>query len=421
MKIVSVRQGTQADEKGLQVGDRIVEINGGPARDQIDLLFYGSDDDIRLVIHRGTYEFMVVLDGTEDYGIELEPMEVKLCGNNCIFCFVDQNPPGMRKTIYVKDEDYRLSFLHGSYVTLSNLGDFDVQRIISQRLSPLYVSVHATDVETRLKMLGIRKSDNFEKTMNRLLSSGIEMHCQIVVCPGINDGTVLHRTIHDLRRRYPRILSVAVVPVGLTKHREGLYHLQAVDKYMAQAIIELVEGLHGQYRAETDDGFVYCSDELYIRAGADIPEAEYYDEYPQIENGVGMVRDFIDAQENLEERAGGGLKRTGSFVFVTGVSMSLYIGEFAARMSGFPEIRARVVTVENRFFGDMVTVSGLLTGRDIRDALGDVSPEETVVLPPNCLNDDGLFLDNLNPSDISKSLGVDVILGEYDPVSVFFA
>jgi len=419
MKIVSVKKGSQSESKGLRTGDKVVAVGKGPARDYIDLMFYGSEEDVRLTVHRGAYEFIVGLNGNEDFGIEFEPMKIKLCGNHCVFCFIDQNPPGMREEIYIKDEDYRLSFLHGSYVTLSNLGEIDLQRIVAQRLSPLYVSVHATDVETRMKLLGIRKNDNLIENMDRLLTAGIKMHCQIVVCPGINDGDVLERTINNLRMRYPNVLSVAVVPVGLTKHRDGLYTLRAVDEEDARNIIDTVNSFHDRFTGETGGGFVFCADELYIRADLGIPDSKYYDDFPQIENGVGMLRIFLDSISNMEKRLSGKLKRKGNFVLVTGMSMSPCIEDFSRGISEIPGINARSVTVKNQFYGESVTVSGLLTGKDIQSALKRVNPDETIVLPPNCLNESRVFLDGLSPADISNTLGAKVIQGNYEPLKIF--
>ncbi len=419
MKIVSAKRGSQAELNGLKTGDKIVGVGNGPARDYIDLLYYGSEEDIRLTVHRGTYEFIVMLKGDEDFGIELEPMNIATCKNNCIFCFIDQNPPGMRKEIYLKDEDYRLSFLQGAYITLTGLDKNDLQRIVTQHLSPLYVSVHAVDLDTRMNLLGIKKDDNMIENMDRLLKAGIKMHTQIVVCPGINDGNVLKKTICELRSRYPEIISVAVVPVGLTRHREGLYPLKGIDEEDARNIIEIVDRFHHQFAEETGGGFVFCADELYIHAGLDIPDSEYYDNFPQMENGVGMLRNFLDAVSNLEERLSGEVKRTGNFVFVTGTSMSSYIEDFSGRISEIPGINVRTITVKNQFYGDSVTVSGLLTGKDIQSALDGINPDETVVLPPNCLNESGVFLDDLSPADISKALGLKIIQGDYDPLKTF--
>ncbi|MCD6308436.1 MAG: DUF512 domain-containing protein [Candidatus Latescibacteria bacterium] len=420
MKILTVEKGSQADTQGIRAGDRIVAVDGHHVRDLIDLMFYsGGGDLVTLTLHRGTYEYKAGLRSDEDYGITVEPLDVARCGNNCLFCFIDQNPPGMRKEIYLKDEDYRLSFLHGSYITLSDLSENDMQRIVAQRLSPLYISVHSTSTPVRLKLLGRAKDDRLRDVMDRLLGAGIEMHCQIVVCPGINDGDVLERTILELMKRFPRILSVAVVPVGLTRHRDGLPPIKPVEGDSARGIIGLVGGLHDRSARETGSGFVYCADELFLRAGFDIPGAGYYDGFPQYENGVGMVRRFIDDTADMERRLSGRLKRTGEFVLVTGMSMGPLLDDFARRASAVPGISARVVTVANDFYGESITVSGLLTGGDIGRALAGTQKNEIVVLPPNCLNNDGVFLDDMEPGDLAESLGTEVIVGDYDPVSVF--
>ena len=415
MVIASVEAGSQADLTGLCPGDVLMRIGSGPARDFIDLMYYGDEDEVPLTVRRGGGEFTVVLDGREELGIEFEPSPPRVCGNRCVFCFVDQNPKGMRAPIYLRDEDYRYSFLYGSYVTLTGLCAPDLDRIIEQHLSPLYVSVHATDPAVRMTLLGLKKPDGLMEKLERLTGAGIRLHTQIVVCPGINDGEVLERTIADLKALSLNVLSVAVVPVGLTRHREGLYPLTPVDGEHARRTIALVDRFHGLYRDEVGDGFVYCADEWYLRAGMDVPPEEYYDDYPQIENGVGMVRQFLEDTADLSYIGG----RTGSFAFVTGTSMAPLMTAFTARLSELPGIEARTVGVVNDFYGDTVTVSGLLTGGDIGRALAGTESHETVVLPPNCLNDDGLFLDGLTPDDLSHQLGVTVVQGGYDPLELF--
>ncbi|MFC1490187.1 DUF512 domain-containing protein [Candidatus Latescibacterota bacterium] len=419
MKIISVIDGSQADLKGLKPGDKIATIDDNPINDYIDLMYYGAEEEMRITFHRGSYEIKTLFRGDMDFGIEFEQMDIKTCKNNCVFCFVNQNPPGMREQLYIKDEDYRLSFLHGAYVTLAGLGKQDLQRIVKQHLSPLYISVHAMDLPARLKLLGIKRDDRLIENLDTLLTAGIELHTQVVVCPGINDGEVLEKTICGLQQRVPGVLSLAVVPVGLTKHREGQYPLEAVDEKHAREIIEIVDRYHNEFKGESGDGFVYCSDELYIRAGFEIPSADYYQGFPQIENGVGMLRDFLDSTANINERLSGKVRRTGNFVFVTGTSMAPYINDFAGKVSEISGITVRALTVENKFYGETVTVSGLLTGADIQAALENTAPDETVVLPPNCLNDSGVFLDGVSPADISNALGRKVIQGEYDPLNIF--
>jgi putative radical SAM enzyme (TIGR03279 family) len=423
MRVASVAASSPAECAGIRPGDVVRTVNGRSVRDPIDFLFYGSDDLMRLRVRRGERRLEMELEGYGDSGIEFEPMRLMSCGNRCVFCFVDQNPPGMRDTVYFKDEDYRFSFLHGAYVTLTSVRGADLDRIIGQRLSPLYVSVHATDPSVRRTLLGIRRDDRLMEKIDRLIDGGIRLHTQIVVCPGINDGAVLERSIRDLGARYPGIGSVAVVPVGLTAHRTGLATLQPVDADHARAAIAAVDRLRAGFLSETGEGFTFCSDEWYLRAGLPIPPAEYYGDFPQIENGVGMVRDFLDAAEAFDSTACKS-RYSGGIVLATGVSMSGYIERFARVLSERSGLQVRTVTVVNRFYGESVTVSGLLTGRDIISALKILkhvqdAPDETVILPPNCLNDDGLFLDDLSPGDVSRELGVRVVQGEYDPVATF--
>ncbi|MFC1511878.1 DUF512 domain-containing protein [Candidatus Latescibacterota bacterium] len=417
--VQSVAPGSPAGLMGLRAGDRVVSVGGRPARDTIDFLYHAGEDGVELAVKRGMEEFQVALAGSGDFGIEFEPLTPLTCGNRCIFCFIDQNPPGMRQSLYVKDEDYRFSFLFGSYVTLTAIGERDLKRIISQRLSPLYVSVHATDEAVREKLLGLEKPDRLMEKLEQLTGKGIRIHAQMVVCPGINDGAVLERSIADLRALSPNLLSVAVVPVGLTRYRGGLFPLMPVDGEHARRTIGLVDGIHRRYAGEGGDGFVYCADEWYLRTGTDIPAAEYYGDFPQIENGVGMVRRFLDAAAGLEARLTGKRYRKGQFVLVTGVSMAPFIEDVARRLSALEGLSVRAVRVTNGFYGETVTVSGLLVGGDIRRTLGDIEADETVVLPPNCLNDDGFFLDDLTLDDLARDIGARVIQGGYDPVELF--
>jgi putative radical SAM enzyme (TIGR03279 family) len=419
MTVKSVAPGSPAARAGIMPGDVVTGIGDGPARDFIDLMYYGDSDRTVFTIRRNDEEKHVRVRMGGDSGIEFEPSPPQVCGNRCVFCFIDQNPKGMRRTIYLKDEDYRYSFLYGSYVTLTALGDVDIERIVEQHLSPLYVSVHATDENARMKLLGLNKPDNLLEKMDRLLDAGIRLHTQIVVCPGINDGAVLEKTICDLREGSENVLSCAVVPVGLTCHRERLFPIFPVTAEGAKDIIRIVSALHDNYRKETGEGFVYSADELYLRAGLPVPSAEYYDDFPQIENGVGMVRQFLDCTVDLEDRLADGAAKTGRFVFVTGMSMAPFIGDIAQRLSLVPGLMVRTVPVANEFYGETVTVSGLLTGGDMLRALKGIDPDETVVLPPDCLNTDGLFLDDLTPDDLSRELGVPVIQGGYDPVELF--
>ena len=416
MKILTVHLDSPAERAGLSPGDEILDVNGGAARDEIDLMYYGAEEHVRYTVRRGDTEFAVDFEGAGDPGIEFEPMQYLSCGNRCIFCFVDQNPPGMRKQVYFKDEDYRLSFLHGAYVTLTALKEPHLRRIEEQHLSPLYVSVHATDPAVRKRLLGISRDDRLLEKIDRLVGAGIILHTQVVVCTGINDGDVLSRTVDDLSQRFPGIASIAVVPVGLTRRRQGLVPLQPVGRECAIETIGLVDSLREECLSNHGIGFVYCADEWYIKAGREVPVTRYYDDFPQIGNGVGMVRHFLEAQSSLGRRLRGKRVRRGRYLLVTGVSMSASIGEFSRRLNRIPGLEVRAVSVRNRFYGDTVTVSGLLTGGDILHALEGTVRDETVVIPPNCLNDDGVFLDDVSPHELAEKLGVEVRQGSYDPV-----
>ena len=423
--VASVEPGSIGEDLGFQPGDRLLRINGIAPRDLIDVQVLQGEEDLILEVEdpQGTLH-VVELEKDADEGLGLGFTEalfdgLRQCNNHCPFCFIDQQPPGRRASLYLKDDDYRLSFLYGSYLTLTNLTAADWQRIEEQRLSPLYVSVHATDPELRRSILGLKRDDRLLDKIDRLLAGGITLHTQIVVCPDINDGAVLEGSIRDLAGRHPGVLSVAVVPVGLTGHRAGLSPLRAVDPSRASDTTEAVDLLRAVFREEMGFGFVYCSDEWYIRAGREIPPVEYYDDFPQIENGVGMVRDFLEGAERLDS-AEGTPRYPGRLVLVTGMSMAGFIEDFARRLAARTGAEVRTAAVTNRFYGESVTVSGLLSGGDIILALEGIAGDETVVLPPNCLNDDGLFLDDLTPEDIARKYGVAVVQGEYDPVATFF-
>lgn len=414
MKITSVLDGSPAARAGIRAGDLLAEIDGYPVCDHIDVLFHGAEEEVVLTIERDGESRTLTIESMGDWGIEFEDMRFRACGNRCLFCFVDQNPTGMRREVYFKDEDYRLSFLHGSYVTLTALSEADMRRIEAQRLSPLYVSVHATDPDVRRRLLGLRRDDRLMDKIDRLTAAGITLHTQAVICPGINDGDILDRTIRDLGARFPGVTSLAVVPVGLTKYRANLPALQPVDAVNARDVIGRVDRFREEFIARHGNGFAYCADEWYICAGREVPEDSYYGEYVQLENGVGMVRQFIDSLDRLE-RDGTPAVPPGRYALVTGRSMAPWIERFARLLSSAEGVHAETVAVPNEFYGELVTVSGLLTGGDIMRALGVLPPGTTVVLPPNCLNGDGRFLDDMTPDDLAGTLDARIVQGEYDP------
>ena len=408
MKITAVQPDSIAAELGLQVGDRVLRINGQPVRDIIDYRFLVTEECVEMeVLHDGQKVlFEIEKDFDDDLGVEFEELKIRFCGNDCPFCFVDQNPDGMRQGLYFRDEDFRLSFLSGHYVTLTNLSRKDLQRIVTQRLSPLFVSVHATEPEVRKFLLGIRHDDRLFDKLTFLTQNGIEIHTQIVLCPNINDGPVLKRTIWDLAGFLPNLRSVSVVPVGLTRHRQGLKKLDPVTEAYAAEILRILEEYAEHFRRETGEYFVYAADEFYIMAGEDLPPAERYDGFYQKENGVGMVRylldDFAEQAKTFPEK----LTRPHTATLVTGTLASGFMRERI--LPGLNRVRnfeARLEVVENRFYGPSIRITGLLTGQDICAHLRQTELGDTVYLPANCLKDGELFLDDWTVARLSREIG----------------
>ncbi|HNY91240.1 MAG TPA: DUF512 domain-containing protein, partial [bacterium] len=411
MKISVVYPDTPAARLGLQPGDEIIAIDSHEIRDPIDFQFYSAEESYCLHLRRGGHEWKVNLAPEESgwLGVEFADMEYHSCGNKCVFCFVDQNPPGMRKSLYFKDEDYRLSFLYGNYVTLTNLSRSHLERIVEQRLSPLYVSVHSTEDDLRKRMLGLRRSDRLLEKIDFLARGGIELHAQIVLCPEWNDGEHLEKTLADLAARFPAVQSVAVVPLGLTGHREELTPLRTVTPAEAAGLVVSEKRWEKEFRSRLGIAFVYLADEFYLLAGAPLPSAARYDGFPQIENGVGMTRSFLDRFARQKYRFPREVKP---------VRVSIVSGELAAPiltarvlpvLNTISGLQAEVVAVKNRFFGGKVTVSGLITGGDIIGQLRGMERADLIMIPPNCRNGDGLFLDDLDLDGLSRALDAPVL------------
>jgi putative radical SAM enzyme (TIGR03279 family) len=414
MIISSVHKKSPAARLGLQPGDDLLRIDGRKIHDPIDFQFYSAEEGCRLVLRRDGREFEVIVEGEEGgwLGIEFAEMEYKCCGNQCVFCFVDQNPQGMRSSLYFKDEDYRLSFLYGNYVTLTNLARSDLARIVEQRLSPLYISVHSTEDEVRRRMLGLRGDDRLMQKIAFLAEGGIELHTQIVLCPGWNDGVHLERTIADLAGFFPAVQSVAVVPLGLTGHREKLPALRPVHPTEAKQLIEQERGWEKSYRDALGCAFVYLADEFYLLAGAALPPAERYDEFPQIENGVGMTRYFMDRFKRQKRRFPKEVKPVQGVIVTGQLAAPVLAEEVVPALQKIAGLQVKVAPVVNRFFGGGVTVSGLLTGQDIIAQLREKMPADFIMLPPNCRNGDGLFLDDLEIGDLVRELETPVFAPE---------
>jgi len=381
-------------------------INGHKISDNIDLRFHQSDELLDVVykdragkMHRSLIE----KDYDDPLGVVLEEPKFHSCGNKCIFCFVDQMPRGMRQALYFKDEDFRLSFLYGNYITLSNICRSDLDRIKQQGLIPLYISVHATDVRLRRKMLGSRREDALLKVMKDLISGGIEMHTQIVLCPGINDGRHLKKTLSDLLKLYPGVKSIAVVPVGLTKHRQKLFPLRAIDKEYSRQLIEEYKGWQRQLRQRFKKTILYFADEFYLNAGLDFPGSMWYDNYPQLDNGVGMVRDFWNSFRALSSDLPLKLKREKTILLISGISGAKVLRPVVARLNRIQGLKCETLLVENGLFGDTVTVSGLLSGRDILSSMkAEGGDYDLIVLPENLLNREGKFIDDVSLGEFKR-------------------
>lgn len=411
--ISHITEGSAAHELGIKKGDVIQSINETPIRDVIDYMFYSKEPAFDLKIQRGgnTLKFNVKKKHRANIGFELKPFRTKSCRNKCIFCFVNQLPKGMRKSLYLKDDDYRMSFLHGNYITLTHLSSSDKKRIITQRLSPLYVSVHTTNNDLRRKMLGNTRAPDILKEINELTSHKIRLHAQIVLCPGINDGEELSKTIKDLQRFYPYVASIAVVPVGLTRHKKT--PIRPVEKSDAVKIIDSVRRIQRRLKKRHGDPLVYLADEFYIKTNAPLPVLKEYDDLPQIENGVGLVPLFLNSAKKLKLPKKIEPKK---FALFTGVSFMPYLEEFAKRLKTIDGLTLDIFTVENKFFGTTVTVTGLLTGKDILKTIMGKTEADCLFVPNITLRDSSnTFLDNVTLTDMEESMGMQVKAIESTP------
>jgi putative radical SAM enzyme (TIGR03279 family) len=408
LEIEDIRPDSRAAGSGLMRGDVILSVNSHKLHDPVDFMFYSSEDRLTIELKRDgmVKNLRLTRESGKDIGIVFKPFRVMQCRNNCIFCFVNQLPRGLRKTLYVKDEDYRMSFLYGNYITLTSLSAEDRRRISEQRLSPLYISVHSTDKTIRNRLLGNAKAPDIIKELKFLTDNKIRLHAQIVLCPGHNDGEELSKTINDLYRFYPYILSIAVVPVGLTMHRRQT--LQPVEKENAKAALQLIKSFQKRFMKKHGDPLVYGADELYIKAETSFPSLREYGELPQIENGVGMVPQFMNQVRKFKFPKTTCPKRKA--LTFTGISFYPFLQKFTGRLAEKEAFEIDVVPVENRFFGNSITVTGLLTGRDVIRELSDRMDSHEIILVPDVVLKSGedIFLDDISLGDMEKSLGTPV-------------
>ncbi len=411
--ITRIEPNSLAEDIELEVGDKILQVNGQTPTDIIDLSFQLAEEEIEMLVEHEDGEREIICfekDVDEELGAEFETAVfdgVRRCKNGCVFCFVDMIAPNMRNTLSVKDDDYRLSFLFGNFITLTNMTAADFRRVKNFHLSPLFVSVHTMNPELRAKMLRTPKAANIAENLDELERAEIEYHTQVVLCAGLNDGTELDYTIEEIFKRRPHALSLAIVPVGVTKHRRDKFPLKQFDKNSATKVIEQVEKFQRQSRNETGETFVYLGDEFYLLAEKNLPPTEFYDGFPQIENGIGMTRNFID-EFNAAEISG---TEKFSVDVISGTSFAKVLGNL---VGDNPNVR--LVPVVNNFFGERVNVSGLLTGGDIIAALEKIGGSRDVILIPSTALKSGeeIFLDDVTVDEIREKFAPAKVIAIHD-------
>ena len=418
VKITEVFKGSRADKAGILADDILVSINGNDINDVLDYRFYLTESKVEIKLIRAdkTYSVKIKKGEYDDIGLEFEtPLmdEKHCCKNKCIFCFIDQNPEGLRESLYFKDDDSRLSFIHGNYVTLTNMSQSDVDRIIKMRMSPINISVHTTNPELRVQMMKNKHSGEVLKYLNDFAEAGLSMCGQIVLCRGVNDGDELMRSLRDLAALYPAMSSVAIVPAGLTKFRDKLYPLTDFTAEEAKAVIEMINSVGEEHKEKHGTRLFYAADEFYLKAGIEIPGSDYYEDYPQIENGVGMIRSCSDEFGLAISNASDVDELTSKkrhISLVTGVASYPMIKEQVSKLCAIcPNLNVEIYEIVNNFFGRSITVSGLLTGRDICEQLCEKPLYDELLIPQNCLrHGEETFLCGMTVSEMSEKLGVPV-------------
>ena len=413
VQVTGIDRHSHAEKAGIEAGDILVSINGHEIEDVLDYMFYAAENRTVVCVERDGERREIVVRKSEydDLGMQFESFLMdskRSCSNKCIFCFIDQMPPGMRETLYFKDDDARLSFLQGNYVTLTNLTDKDVQRIIDMRLN-INVSVHTTNPELRCMMMHNRFAGEKLKYIRMIAESGLMLNCQIVCCPGINDGKELRRTLNDLYDLMPNIQSVAIVPVGVTKFRDGLYPLTLFDEKTAGEAIDVIAEIQEKALKNYGTRMAFAADEFYLTAKRPLPDGDFYEDYPQYENGVGLCRSLIDEVHSaigLAEYEGGKRKVTiacGTAVYPVQQGLAEDI------MAAFPDVTVQVVPILNRFFGETITVTGLITAGDLIDQLKDKDLGDELLISKQMLKaDEPIFLDDMHLDDVKKALNIKI-------------
>lgn len=420
-RISQVKEGSIAWELEVEPGDELLSINGETIEDVFDYHYLVNDEYLELLIRKPSgeeWELEIDKDLEEDLGLEFENSlmdEYRSCRNHCVFCFIDQMPPGMRETLYFKDDDSRLSFLQGNYVTLTNMSDHDIDRIIHYHLAPINISFQTTNPKLRCEMLHNRFAGEIFSKVQRLYEAGIEMNGQIVLCKGLNDKAELEKSISDLSQYLPHLKSVSVVPVGLSKYREGLYPLEPFTKEEAGQVIDTIEAWQKKLFPQYGFHFIHASDEWYLLAGRELPQEDRYDGYLQLENGVGMLRLLKEEiTKELEKHSGDHRKRRVSFA--TGRLAYPYIKKYAEQIQEkYPNVEILGYEIQNEFFGELITVSGLLTGQDILAQLSEKDLGECLLLPCNLLRSgEDIFLDDIQVKTLEETFRVPVRIVEED-------
>ncbi len=408
-------------ELELEPGDRITKVNGRTVRDYLDFRFQaGGETELTIEVRKSSgedWELQIERDENEDFGFSFEQIVPRQCANECIFCFCKGNPEDARPSLFVRDEDIRLSFLYGNYTTLTSISEDEMHRIIEQRLSPQYVSIHATDLDVRAYLLGVdKKRADISNNLARLLDAGIEIHAQVVLCPGINDGEILRRTVNDLAADHPRITSVAIVPLALTRYNTD-ERLTPVTPEFCRNVISEVTQLQKNLRNRLGTTFAFLGDEIYLRAGHNIPGRNHYGDYPQIEDGIGMVRsfesDFAKLLKRMQRRpraASPALRGT----ILTGTMFSPILEELIEKLNTQTGTQLQVVGVENKYFGGDVSVAGLLTGGDLVAARDQIRGDFVVIPQSTLKSDEDIFLDGMSLADLRQRIGLPVYPGNIE-------
>jgi putative radical SAM enzyme (TIGR03279 family) len=429
VRIHRVEKRSWAEKLGIQPGETLLTINGQEITDVLDYRFYEANASLLLEIQDAfgrARKLRVKKREYDQLGLEFKTYlmdQQHRCKNKCIFCFIDQMPPGLRDTLYFKDDDSRLSFLFGNYITLTNLTEHEISRIIKMHISPVNVSVHTTNPELRVKMMGNRFAGNALAILKRFADNGIKLNCQLVLCPGLNDGAELKRTLMDLEELFPALSSIAAVPVGVTKFREGLYPLQTYKKENAAAVLKILESFGDHCKQKHGERLAFASDEFYLLAEEDLPEAAYYEEFPQLENGVGMLtllrEEFFDALKDTEPKEYTDTRRV---CIATGKAAYPLIRLLADAASlRFPALHIEVREIENHFFGETITVSGLIVGQDLIEQL-EGGDWDTVLISKNMLRREGdLFLDDVSLKEAIQTLKVPICPVENDGYALLSA